>query len=458
MLGVSRITQVKQGLRSSDLRQRSKMRYTAIHTCEFDATLGIIETICELAYYGIKYSEVYWHSSQDWVQVNLSPESSDLRAEWLKAINEGCRNALQNGPVLGFPIHDVVITLKAITYSGRRVNSTLISACAHKCVTEAVQSAKARLIEPLMQVEITLESGVEAQAILHELTCRRANIITGTTYICSYLPVSEMTGFPTILRTLSSGLASLSVQIAGNVMDDLAFLIKGYGGITDFRSKFKWLCYMIDVCNNQPIRLDGEETSADFLHANFLIRLHHIGKEDFMDEANDVLCRYNSLRDFNRELYYFVLVATYRLSDRRLYQSLENFATEKLRYLSDWSVVCNDDPHKFFHLPRLPWDISSVLNNNLVVIDNVNEIDSIEPGIICPFDSRGVLTSMYSELLSNDTLRCADRKVAGPFVFIHFNHKTSRSALLDMFNGISSDIFQEELSSRGQVKEQNYCT
>ncbi|KAL6738695.1 hypothetical protein Aduo_012216 [Ancylostoma duodenale] len=154
------------------------------------------------------------------VQVELPPDSANVRSEWLKAINEGCRNALHNGPVLGFPMQDVVIKLRGITTSGGRVNPAVLSACAHKCVTEAIESAGARLIEPIMQLDITLESGTEAQSILHELTRRRADILDcsgthwGTTNISARLPLSEMSGFPTTLRTLSSGLGTLHVQLA----------------------------------------------------------------------------------------------------------------------------------------------------------------------------------------------------------------------------------------------------
>ncbi|EPB72724.1 hypothetical protein ANCCEY_08175 [Ancylostoma ceylanicum] len=111
------------------------------------------------------------------VQVELPPDSTNVRSEWLKAINEGCRNALHNGPVLGFPMQDVMIKLRGITTSGGRVNPAVLSACAHKCVTEAIEAAGARLIEPIMQLNITLESGTEAQSILHELSRRRADIL-----------------------------------------------------------------------------------------------------------------------------------------------------------------------------------------------------------------------------------------------------------------------------------------
>ena len=51
------------------------------------------------------------------VAVELDESNSStsfVRSDWLKAINEGCKNALFNGPVLGFPVHNVKITLKLV--------------------------------------------------------------------------------------------------------------------------------------------------------------------------------------------------------------------------------------------------------------------------------------------------------------------------------------------------------
>ncbi|KAK6022287.1 elongation factor G, partial [Ostertagia ostertagi] len=154
------------------------------------------------------------------VQLELPSDAPTVRADWLKAINEGCLNAVHNGPILGFPVQNIVITLKAITTSGGRVNPAVLSACAHKCVSEAFEKASAHLIEPVMRLDITLEKGCEAQPILHELSRRRGEVLEccgthwGATLICAHLPLSEMAGFPTTLRTLSSGLASLHTQVA----------------------------------------------------------------------------------------------------------------------------------------------------------------------------------------------------------------------------------------------------
>ncbi|KAJ1367233.1 hypothetical protein KIN20_028097 [Parelaphostrongylus tenuis] len=196
---------------------------------------------------------------------------------------------------------------------------------------------------------------------------------------------------------------------------------------------------MFEVCKEKPVRLNGEQVSAEFLHANLIFRLNHLGKEEIRNEVNDLL---GQLREFDPQLYYFVLVATYRLPDSCLSKSLEDYISKKLQYLFDLPTACHGGSYGSLPVPHLFWDISPVLNDSLIVPDAINE-DSIQPGVISPVDSRGTITYSYSKLLSDDTLRSIDCK-GPPCVVFCFAPEAATSALLDMFSGISSDLFQEE--------------
>lgn len=76
---------------------------------------------------------------------------------WLNAINEGCTSALYTGPLAGFTVYDVTVILTEFVASGRRLNPAIISAAANKCVSEALQKAGTRLLEPIMNVEVLFE-------------------------------------------------------------------------------------------------------------------------------------------------------------------------------------------------------------------------------------------------------------------------------------------------------------
>ena len=83
-------------------------------------------------------------------------ETSVVRADWLKAINVGCTNALLAGPILGFPVQDVTVVLRTLMTSGGRVNPAIITASASRCVREAIAKVPGHLIEPIMLVEVCL--------------------------------------------------------------------------------------------------------------------------------------------------------------------------------------------------------------------------------------------------------------------------------------------------------------
>ncbi|VDO76128.1 unnamed protein product [Heligmosomoides polygyrus] len=307
------------------------------------------------------------------------------------------------------------------------------------------------------------------------------------------------------------------------MLDELAFLIKGYDGVSDSRRKFVWLCRMFEVCREKPIRIRGKRVSSEFLHTHLRIRLCHLGLEDRKTVIENVL---GSLREYDEQLYYFVLVATYRLSDDCLFESLHEYLMREwqairavlwkslrgrgvperlitvVKDMYEGSKAAVRTPHgmtkkmdiavgvsvlidgacefvllydrakvpklldffdqgdaQFSHdfpsicgegaacppIPRLPWDITPALNTHLAVPD-VNKEDPIEPTDICPLDCRGLITPQYSELLASDELRlvAADTRPGNFCEILFFDREASASALLNLFDGVSSDLFQEK--------------
>jgi len=146
-----------------------------------------------------------------------------VRPSWIKAINEGCQLALFNGPVLGFPVCNLNITLKSLTSSGSRISLALLNACASRCLKEGMENAGTSLLEPVMSIEVTLicddRGDLHSSAVLHELSQRRASIekIDQDNYghlivIHAKLPLSESRGIANKIRSLSSGMCSLHMS------------------------------------------------------------------------------------------------------------------------------------------------------------------------------------------------------------------------------------------------------
>ncbi|CAJ0579784.1 unnamed protein product, partial [Mesorhabditis spiculigera] len=164
------------------------------------------------------------HSASLTMRVNPESDAQKFKQVTLKLpADAGCHNALHSGPILGFPISNVSISLEGIVVSGGRIKVPILSACAHRCVSEALVKAGARLAEPVMRIEVMIQgasSDYSTQPLQQELVNRRGQITEivtdGQRFVTIHclLPLAEMTGLATTIRTLSSGLASLHAEVA----------------------------------------------------------------------------------------------------------------------------------------------------------------------------------------------------------------------------------------------------
>lgn len=161
--------------------------------------------------------------SENTEEIESANEVLSKRPELLKAINDGCSVALFNGPKMGFGVTNVKVFLKSFTFSGR-IQPTLLSACASRCLSGALRKSAINILEPLMQIEVTIVAGIsgfpDVDNILHELSKRRARVISvdsqrKTSIITASIPLSETIGLSKILRTISSGLASFNLEQKG---------------------------------------------------------------------------------------------------------------------------------------------------------------------------------------------------------------------------------------------------
>ncbi|KAI6229792.1 Tr-type G domain-containing protein [Aphelenchoides fujianensis] len=153
-------------------------------------------------------------------------DAPPIRREWQKAIDDGCRNALHNGPILHCPVQGVEVKIKSLSVSGGRIAPALLSACASEALNGALRKAGAYLIEPLMSIEIELlhdpeSTVVSSSSILHELTKRRATILDAQTEdlschslrIRATIPLAETQRISQVIRRASSGYASFHMEV-----------------------------------------------------------------------------------------------------------------------------------------------------------------------------------------------------------------------------------------------------
>ena len=138
-----------------------------------------------------------------------------LRREHRKAIENGIEAAFACGPLLNFPVVGVQIELHWFEAS-YDTTPAFISSTTSSAVTSALKKANVTLLEPLMRLEITAPIS-HSNKIISDLSSRRSQLgevseRNDVRYIESVTPLSELVNYSSVLRSLSSGTATLSMH------------------------------------------------------------------------------------------------------------------------------------------------------------------------------------------------------------------------------------------------------
>lgn len=133
----------------------------------------------------------------------------------MQAIKRGIDNALLHGPKLGSPMLDVQVTLHWFE-AGRGTSDTVITATVAQCLRKIFEGTESILLEPVMSLEVVCPQSHSAR-VLTDLNRRRVEIqhihVRHDNKVVECLaPLSELLGYSSSLRSLSSGLATFSME------------------------------------------------------------------------------------------------------------------------------------------------------------------------------------------------------------------------------------------------------
>ena len=158
--------------------------------------------------------------------------------EFLAAALEGMGDALTRGPLLGYPMIDVQVRLLAASYIESESTAASFRAAATMAVNKAIESAGARLLEPVMNVEVV--GPEEFIGNVHsDLNTRRGRVLGlgqrgNAQVIQARVPLAEMVGYATSLRSVTQGRASYTMQFAtyaevsSDLQQQLITKVRGY--------------------------------------------------------------------------------------------------------------------------------------------------------------------------------------------------------------------------------------
>jgi len=136
--------------------------------------------------------------------------------EYIKPIDEGIKEALTRGVLAGYPIDDVKVELYDGSYHDVDSSEMAFKIAGSMAFQDAAKKAKPVLLEPVMRVEVVVPKDYMGD-VMGNLSSRRGQIQSqedrgGTQIISARVPLSEMFGYATDLRSRTQGRATYSMH------------------------------------------------------------------------------------------------------------------------------------------------------------------------------------------------------------------------------------------------------
>lgn len=136
--------------------------------------------------------------------------------EFIAPIEKGVKEAMENGVIAGYPLVDMSVALYDGTYHEVDSSEIAFKIAGSMALQSAVKQAAATLLEPIMKVEVTTPDEFMGD-VIGDLSAKRAQI-SGTqqrglaTIIIALVPLAELSGYATTLRSLTKGRASYYME------------------------------------------------------------------------------------------------------------------------------------------------------------------------------------------------------------------------------------------------------
>ncbi len=132
-----------------------------------------------------------------------------IPSEFIPPIEKGIVEAMEKGVLLGFPLVDLEATLYDGSYHDVDSSDIAFKIAGSMALQDAAKKAGLILIEPIMKLEVTVPDNFMG-AVIGDISSRRGKIL-GTekrnkvTIIKSYVPLAELSGYATVIRSLTEG-------------------------------------------------------------------------------------------------------------------------------------------------------------------------------------------------------------------------------------------------------------
>jgi elongation factor G len=138
--------------------------------------------------------------------------------EYIPGVEKGIKSVMDSGPLAGFPVIDFKVALIDGKYHDVDSSVLAFEIAARMCMREGMKKAGAKLLEPIMKVEVVTPEDYTG-GIIGDLTSRRGQVSGQDTRgnaiaINANVPLANMFGYINTLRSMSSGRAQFTMQFS----------------------------------------------------------------------------------------------------------------------------------------------------------------------------------------------------------------------------------------------------
>ena len=166
------------------------------------------------------------------LQFDNQVKGGNIPKEFIPSIQKGFESAMANGPLAGFEVQSLKVTVLDGSYHPVDSDQLSFEMAGRMAFRHAARKAKPVLLEPIMSLEVVTPEDYMGD-IVGDLNRRRGQIVAmdsttnGARIVKAYVPLAEQFGYVTVLRTLSSGRATSTMtfdhyaEVPANLAKDI---------------------------------------------------------------------------------------------------------------------------------------------------------------------------------------------------------------------------------------------
>ena len=157
--------------------------------------------------------------------------------EFIPSVQKGVREKMDMGVLAGFPMVDMKVAVYDGTYHDVDSSDIAFKIAGSLALEAAAKKAGLTLLEPIMKVEVTIPEQFMGD-VIGDLSAKRAQILSSehhgkSVIITALVPLSEMSGYVTTLRSMTQGRGSVYMEpshyeeVPQNIADKIVAKAKG---------------------------------------------------------------------------------------------------------------------------------------------------------------------------------------------------------------------------------------